>query len=142
MVWCPDWRMVVPLARERKHLDPAEGLELTLAARLGILVCRCRAASSLLFLRRLCCRLRELQGHCPRNVQITVWVGIEPMPTDRRLAWLEPFCFHSICSTRQQLVRKASTFKAAEATRVADCSDDRFIAYYFGKCRQGVGKIG
>ena len=24
----------------------------------------------------------------------------------------------------------------------ADCSDDRFIAYYFGKCRQGVGKIG
>ena len=118
MVWCPHWRMVVPLARERKHLNPAEGLELTLATRLGILVCRCRAASSLPSLRRLCCRLRELQGHCPRNVQITVWVGIEPMPTDRMLAWLEPFCCHSICSTRQQLVRKASTFKATEATRV------------------------
>lgn len=114
MVSCPQWKVV---AQERKHLDPAEGLELTLATRLGILVCRCRAASSLPSLRKLCCRLRELQGHCPRNVQITVWVGIEPMPTDR-MPWLEPFCCHSICSNRQQLVRKASTFKATEATRV------------------------
>lgn len=118
MVWCPYWRMVVSLARERKHLDPAEGLELTLATRLSNLVCPRRAASSLPSLRRLWCRLRELQGHCPRNVQIAVWVGIEPMPIDRMLAWLEPFSSHSICSTRQQLVRKASTFKATEATRV------------------------
>ena len=142
MVWCPYWRMVVPLARERKHLDPAEGLELTLATRLGILVCRCRAASSLLFLRRLCCRLRELQGHCPRNVQITVWVGIEPMPTDRRLAWLEPFCFHSICSTRQQLVRKASTFKATEATRVLIVAMTGLLPIILANVIRGVEKIG